>query len=271
MKSTILNFLKSIFDVIEDLVAIGIAISILIFGWSKDTDAFKNSPLLWGGIVSILTIMAIGNLRDRRYRFQKIHTTVEKTFQEILDHKIVIPMAADDFFKDGAEKIQDSLLNAATIDLLGITLSTTAGTTLKLIKDRLKANGKVRIIILDSTSDTALEQLVQQSWSKRASKEKYIALLDNVSDLLEEISNEPGIKGSFEIGYLPFIPSVGMTLVDSKKDNGAGIVKVYQQLKKGSRLFYFNKHDAPETFEFYCEQFNLMWAECKVNKVKKIV
>jgi len=269
--SMITNFLRSVLDVIEDLVTITIAAGILIFGWFVDKEIFQNNPLLWSGVVSILIVMAIGNLRDRRRRFQKIHQTVDKTLQEVLGNKIITTMGADEFFKGRMEKIQDKLLNATTIDLLGITLSTTVGATLKLIKDRLKANGKIRIIILDSNSDEALEQLVKQSWSKRASKEKYIDMIENTSDLLEEVSNEPGIKGSLEIGYLPFIPSVGMTLVDAKKDTGAGIVKVYQQLKKGTRSFYFNKHDAPETFDFYCEQFNLMWAECKTNKVKKIV
>ncbi|WKZ47935.1 MAG: hypothetical protein QY306_01045 [Anaerolineales bacterium] len=270
-KSVIANFLKSVFDVIEDLVAIAIAVGILLFGWFVDSAVFQDNPLLWSGVISILIVMAVGNLRDRRSRFQKIHQSVDRTLQEILGSKIITTMGADDFFRGGLEKIEGKLLHATTIDLAGITLSTTAGTTLKLIKDRLKANGKVRIIILDSNSDAALEQLVKQSWSKRASKEKYIAMIENVSDLFEEVSNEPGIRGSFEVGYLPFIPSVGMTLVDTKKDGGVGIVKVYQQLKKGSRLFYFSKHDAPETFEFYCEQFNLMWAECRTNKVKKIV
>jgi hypothetical protein len=271
IKTMITNFLKGVLDVIEDLVTIIIAAGILLFGWFVDKEIFQNNPLLWSGVISILIIMAIGNLRDRSRRFQKIQQTVDKTYKEVLGNKTLVTMGADEFFRGDREKIQDSLLNATTIDLIGITLSTTVGTTLKLIIDRLKANGKVRIIILDSNSDTALEQLVKQSWSKRARKEKYIAMLENTSDLLEEVSNEPGIKGSFEIGYLPFIPSVGMTLVDSKKDTGVGIVKVYQQLKEANLSFYINKHDTPETFDFYCAQFNLMWAECKTNKVKKIV
>lgn len=271
MNSIIGNFLRSFLDVIEDLVSIAIAAGILIFGWFVDKEIFQNNPLLWSGVVSILIIMAIGNLRDRRRRFHKIHQTVDKIYQEVLRNKVVMTMGADEFFKGGMEKIQHKLSNATTIDLLGITLSTTVGTTLGLIKDRLKANGKIRIIILDNTSDDALEQLVKRSWSKKADKEKYKAIIENTSDLLEEVSNEPGIKGSFEIGYLPFIPSVGMTLVDSKKDTGAGAVEIYHQLKKASPSFFFNKHDAPDTFDFYCEQFNLMWAECKINKVKKVV
>ena len=150
-------------DVIEDLVTIGIAAGILIFGWFVDKEVFQNNPLLWSGVVSILIIMAIGNLRDRRRRFQKIHQTVDKTLQEVLGNKIIMTMGADEFFKDRMEKIQDKLMSATTIDILGITLSTTVGTTLDLIKDRLKANGKIRIIILDNNSDDALEQLVKRS------------------------------------------------------------------------------------------------------------
>lgn len=271
IKTVITNFLTSVLNVIEDLVTIFIAAGILLFGWFVDKEIFQNNPLLWSGVISILIIMAIGNLRDRSRRFQKIHQTVDKTYKEILGNKILVTPGADEFFKIGKGEIQDKLFNSTTIDLIGITLSTTVGTTLNLIKDRLKSNGKIRIIILDSKSDNALEQLVKQSWSKRASKAKYVAMLENTSDLLEEISNEPGIKGSFEIGFLPFIPSVGITLVDSKKATGVGIVKVYQPLQKKNLSFYISKHDSPETFDFYCEQFNLMWAECKTNRIRKIV
>ncbi len=270
-KAWIVNLLRNGLDVIEDLVAIFIAAGILIFGWFVDQEIFQNDPLLWSGVVMILIVMAIGNLRDRRRRFRKIHKTVDETLQEIRGNKVYEVSGADHFFKGKQEEIQEKLLKATTIDLIGITLSTTVGKTLDLIKDHLKANGNVRIIILDSKSDDALAQLVKHSWSKKASKEKYIAMIENTSDLLEEISNEPGLNGSFEIGYLPFISSVGMTLVDSNQNTGVGIVTIYHQLKKASPAFCINKHDDPETFHFYCEQFNLMWDECNTNKVKKIV
>src|SRR5688572_4888046 len=97
-KSAILNFLRSILDVIEDLAAITIAGGILAFGWFVDKELFQNNPLLWSGVVSILIVMAIGNLRDRRIRFQKIHQTVDKTYHEILGSKTIVTMGADDFF-----------------------------------------------------------------------------------------------------------------------------------------------------------------------------
>ena len=142
IRTMIINFLRGMLDVIEDLVTIGIAAGILIFGWFVDKEVFQNNPLLWSGVVSILIIMAIGNLRDRRRRFQKIHQTVDKTLQEVLGNKIIMTMGADEFFKDRMEKIQDKLMSATTIDILGITLSTTVGTTLDLIKDRLKQTEK---------------------------------------------------------------------------------------------------------------------------------
>ena len=270
-KKKFANLRKDILDVIEDIIAIIIAAGILIFGWLVDKEIFKNAPLLWSGVISILIVMAIGNLRDRRRRFQKIHNTVDKTFQEIQGNKVLEPARVDDFFDGKEEDIQECLLSATTIDIVGITFSTTVGKTLDLVRDRLRANGTVRIILLDSDSGDALEQLVKRSWSKKASKEKYIAMIENTSDLLEEISNEPEMGGSFEIGFLPFIPTVGMTLVDVDQDMGVGVVTIYHQLKKGELSFSFTKEDAPETFDFYKEQFDAMWDECRANKVRKIV
>jgi hypothetical protein len=271
MKSMVLTLFINVLDVIEDLVVIFIASGYLLYGWFVDKEIFQNAPVLWSGVAMILGLMTIANLRDRRRRFRKIHETVDETLQEIRGSKVVEFAGADHFFKGEQEEIRDRLINARTIDLLGITLSTTVGPSRELIKNRLGANGEVRIIILDSSSSDALTQLVKRSWSKKASIEKYTAMLENTSDLLEEISSEPGSTGSFEIGYLPFIPSVGMTLVDSRQENGVGIVSIYHQLKKSNLAFCIYKKRDPETFNFYCEQFDLMWDDCKTNKVKKII
>ena len=236
-----------------------------------DKSIFQNSPLLWSSIVSMLTIMAIGNLRDRRRRLRKIHKAVDETLREIRGNKIIEVSGADHFFERDDDSIQDRLRNARTIDIIGITLSTTVGITRELVKDRLKDKTNIRIIILDNSYDDSLKQLVKRSWSKRASKEKYVALIDNTSDLLEDIGIKSGLTGSFKIGYLPFIPSVGMTIIDCKSSSGVGIVEVYHQLIKTSKKFYINRHDDPETFEFYCKQFELMWSECETNKVKTIL
>src|SRR5689334_8957433 len=104
-RSMIANFLRGVLDVIEDLVTIAIATGILILGWFIDKEVFQNNALLWSGVISILIVMAIGNLRDRSRRFQKIHQTVDKTLQEVIDNKIIMTMGADEFFKIGMEKI----------------------------------------------------------------------------------------------------------------------------------------------------------------------
>jgi hypothetical protein len=269
---SIKQFLRDTLDLIEDIFAIIIALSILLFGWFVDKDLFQNSPLLWSGIVAILTIMAIGNLRDRRRRLWKIHQTVDETLREMRAKKKFIEISgADDFFEADEDSIQNRLRNAKTIDIVGITLSTTVGSRRELVKDRLKEKTTIRIIILDNNHDDSLEQLVKRSWSKRVSKKRYGGLIDHTSDLLEDIGIKTGLKGSFRVGYLPFLPSVGMILVDSNLLSGAGIVEVYHQLAKASKKFYINQHDDPRTFEFYRQQFELMWSECEANTVKTII
>ncbi len=264
----ILNFIKNTLDVIEDIVAIGIAVGILLFGWFVDESIFENATLLWSGVVTILTIMAIGNLRDRSRRLRKIHETVNETFREIKGSKIIEESGADNFFNRSEDEIKNSLMTATEIDMVGITFATTRGNIQELIKDRLKVSAKIRIIMLDNTSDDSLEQLVRRSWSKKANKGDYISMIGYTTDLLEEVINEPGLSGSFEIGYLPFIPSIGMTLVDMGQDTGVGVVSLYHQLKKPSQTFSFSKHNDPETCRFYIDQFNLMWAECNKHKLK---
>lgn len=264
------SFLQIILDVIEDLVSIAIAAGILIYGWFVDQGIYDNAALLWSGVIMILTVMAIGNLRDRRSRFTRINSAVEETLNEVRGNKIYQVAGADKFFVADEDKIQVSLAASHSIDILGITLSTSVGRMLNLLRDRLRSHGKMRIIILDGESEAALEQLVKRSWSKKASKEKYLAILENTSDLLQEVGKEQGLNGSFEIGYLPFIPSIGLTLVDQSRPDAVGIVTFYHQLKKDNPSFLISKVDDPNTFDRYQDQFELMWNECKANRLVKV-
>ena len=92
----------------------------------------------------------------------------------------------------------------------------------------------MRIIILDGSSNEALEQLVKRSWSNKASVEKYTYMLENARDLLVEIGLESEkYAGSLELRYLPFVPSIGLTLVDSENNNGVGIVTTTDLLEAG--------------------------------------
>jgi hypothetical protein len=262
------DVLRWALDVIEDLVSIAIAAALLIYGWLVDQEVVKNTPLVLSTIIGILIIMAIGNLRDRRNRFRQMQETVEQTLQEVEGNKIYEVAGADKFFSEGRHEFHNKMIPiASSIAISGITLSGTVGRILDPLKDRLRAGAQVRVMMLDSTADDALRQLVKCSWSKKAKVEKYVAMLENSSDLLKDIGSESGLVGSFEIGYLPFVPSVGITLIESEHKSDTALVEIHHQLRKCSRGFQVDSSEDPESFQLYREQFELMWKECRTEKI----
>jgi len=250
-KKKLKKWFDKIINIIEDIVTILIAMGMLIFGWFIDNDLFTNNILLWSGVISILIIMAIGNIRDRNKLYNDIQETTEKTLAEIINSKIYDVDGADQLFTAKKSKISERIESGTTIDVLGITLSTSVGDLLEKIKERVKVGSEIRIIIIDSDSEEVLSQLVKVSWSKKAKIQKYKSMIDNTIDLIKELGIENKFNGSLKIGLLPFIPNFGLTLIDSNQENAYGIVTLYTQLRNIKRFFTISSKDTPKTFKFY--------------------
>jgi len=104
-KKKLKKWFDKIINIIEDIVTILIAMGMLIFGWFIDNDLFTNNILLWSGVISILIIMAIGNIRDRNKLYNDIQETTEKTLAEIINSKIYDVDGADQLFTAKKSKI----------------------------------------------------------------------------------------------------------------------------------------------------------------------
>lgn len=259
--------LRAVADVIEEIVSILLITALLAYAWFVDHTVLQDVPLLLGSAISILILVAISSLRDRLYRFRRIQEIVEETRQAILENTIIHVTRADEFFGGRDASYADLLSTASSIAISGITLSGTVQTYRATFRERLEAGAWIRLLIIDPTSEDVLKQIVLRSWSNVATPDYYKGSLGFISELVENIGNTPRAAGSLEIGYLPFAPSFGVTLVDPEEKDGAGFVEIYHHLTDKSPGFGISAGKDARTFQLYREQFELMW---KASSTKRI-
>jgi hypothetical protein len=271
--------LHPIFNVIEEIVSLIIAIGLLFYTnlFAKDQD--KSISLLLNGILLNVGLIAFSNLRDRLYRFRKIQKTVDdtrkemqKSFEdmrkEIKDRTIYKETGADEFFAGPDRKLYADLLSEAnTIFISGITLSGTIQTYRSTLRERLEAGSHIKIMMIDPDSDEALKQLVKRSWSDVATPDYYKGSIRFISELIENIGNTQHAKGSLEIGFLPFVPSFGMKILERENVSKMAFIEIYHHLSDASPCFLVDETAAPGTYQLYKKQFDIMWGACKVHKI----
>jgi len=261
------GFLRLIFDVVEEIASLIIAIALLIYSNLILPSNQGNTNLLINGILLIVGLLALSNLRDRLYRFRNIQFAIEGIQHEIHEKTIIKNIGPDDFFIGRNDSYNVYLSSASDIAILGITLSGTIQTYRLTLQKRLEAGSKIKIIILDPDSDDALRQLVLRSWSNTANPEYYKGSLRFITELITNIANTPLANGSLEIGYLPFVPSFGMTLLKHEEISSVAFVEIYQHLTDGSPGFFVDKNNAPKTFQFYQTQLEKMWGVCRKQRI----
>ena len=266
-QSKVREILQRIFDVIEEIVSLLIAGGLLIYTNLIAPSQQGYTSLVLDGILLIVGLIAISNLRDRLYRFRKIQEIIEETHQEIINKTILQSTGPDDFFTGREDSYGDFLSIATSIAISGITLSGTIQTYRAILRERLEAGSQIRIIILDPEANDALRQLVLRSWSNVATSEYYKGSLKFTSELIENIGNTTKAKGSLEIGYLPFVPSIGITILEREQAASLAFIEIYHHLTDASPGFFIDATTDPETHLNYQIQFDKMWKVCRTHKI----
>ncbi|MEX2160986.1 MAG: hypothetical protein WD751_03645 [Anaerolineales bacterium] len=255
---------------IEDIFAILVALAVLIWGWLINESILENVPLLLGGITAILTLIVIGHWRDRRKLFAE-NIKLSKQILTEIDSKTIIQFESgdsillprDEAFEKRGKNFGATLAGASTIGLCGRTLSSTVKEHESRLTKALQSGADVRIILIDPDERTALEQLVEVSWSDAAKVEVYNHLIKYSSELLASIGKSKGISGSLKIGFLPYVPSFGLTVLNGQTNEGVIFVKLWFHGENISLGPLFDKVSSPNRFGQFAGQFEKMWDDCK--------
>jgi len=252
--------LKLNLDLASDIVSIVIAI-ILFIRYQTITPQPKDSELLIG-IMAILSTIALSGIIEKRSRLSRIEQKVSDAYK-LIDRKIINRLRADEFFTRGVKIKHDFFDSANMIGISGITLSNTSSQFAHTIGQRLKTGANIRIILLASTP-SPLEQIVKRSWGETTT-EYYKNRLENTVELLKIVENNNKSNGKLQIGYLPYVPSFGISMTSAGAGNGAMYVEIYHHNSdEPSPGFYLTESTDPYWYNFFVSQFELMWKESKI-------
>lgn len=175
---------------------------------------------------------------------------------------------AKDFFVTPPSLPGHLLSGAHTIYLSGYTLGRTTREYLRYLDERLQAGASVNIMILEPKQEL-LEMCVARS-SGTTSAEHWRKRLDSTVSLIETIASSPDVIGSLELGYLPYLPSYGFTMIDPDTPNGIILVELYHHRSaEDNPTFELHAARDGEWYTFFRRQFDLMWASCRVDKLPK--
>ncbi len=255
MMKSLFQWLKTNLDLTSDAVSLLIAI-VLIVKYQTQKPQPNNAELLVG-ILAVLSVIAISGIIEKRSRLSRMEKLIQQE-KTLLENKVIDRIKADEFFQKDHKPSQEFFNSADTICISGITLGNTSGQFSYILSQRLKAGANIRVILL-SSEKCVLEQIVLRSWGETSS-EYYEKRLENTFELIKIMSTTPDAKGSLEIGFLPYVPSFGITMIDPDTPQGKSYIEIYHHNStEPGPSFYLNTNKDPFWFRFFKDQFELMW------------
>ena len=246
-------------DSVEELVSLAVAGRLVYIQLTSSINVPLNELLV--NILIISALIAISNIRYK-YSLKKLRATVDNS-NTVLNKKIFDPIRAENLFNVAHEPTKEFFEESKEINISGITLVKTIGKYHEILADRLIAGANIRIVMLKPNTD-AIKQLGLRSWGptrKGYYNTRIKSTHDQINVIAENIRTSEKTHGSMVIGYIPFVPSFGITMVDPKsKANGAAWVEIYHHKTDDTGPhFYIDSMRDGKWFIFFRKQFDEMW------------
>jgi hypothetical protein len=237
-----------------------------------DIFGLQTQSALFEIILASLAILVYGLIEQRREQ----STTAEKLDkiekllidnQTLLTRSLSGHVQASRFFSTEQRISRQSLSGANVIYLSGVNLTRTLREYLHILGERLVAGAHIRVIIVDYQSDTALKELIAKS-VESAKIENRQAALKAASTTVELLAQTPGAKGKLDVGFLPYIPHFGLTLIEPDSPNGICSVALYHHRSLEPTIkFQLTAADDPEWYNFFRKQYENLWLSCRVHSL----
>jgi len=250
-------FLANIDTLIAILISI-LAAAVGVFG--------GNQSFLLAGIAATLAILAVGLIRDRQNR--------EILGEQISELRGNLPdrPSAKAFFRTIPD-LGAYFKQATQIDLCGVTLTSTINKNFPMLRERLEAGARIRILLIDPTSH-AIEMSAQRSdnpidfeYYRRRLEGAFtdLAYLHKHYEDVRQTLKNPSKLGSLSVRLISYAPSFGITSLDFKKKEGIIFIEIYPH-KFGYNTpptFHLMHEQDKEWYTYFGDQFEQMWAAAK--------
>ena len=259
--SKLRDFFDYLLDNLFDIATILIA-GFLVLRQQLIPSAITDFSELATWVLAVLGLMAVSGLWERNRKLRRIEN-IAKEGRDLILRRLAGKAYAKDFFISEKPISDKTFASSDVIYVSGMTLTRTAREYMYVWGQRLVAGAKIRVMILD-TGNSLLKELILRS-SGDTTVDYWKNKIQAVESLISYIAQTPGSKGKIELGHLPYIPSYGLAIVDPDEPNGRCFVEMYHH--KSAKLnptFEISRSDDPEWFQFFKEQFDIMWHSCRV-------
>lgn len=248
------KFILTNFDTLVAILISIFATAIGVFGGSQF--------LLLAGIAATLAILSVGLIRDRMHR--------ETLGEQIAELKMSLPdrPSAVSFFRTRPDFLS-FMQSAVQIDLCGVTLTNTINMQFSVLRERLEAGAKIRILLIDPESQ-AIEMSAQRSINPKDTEYYRRRLESSLSDLtylykynedIKQIRKRASKPGTLSVRLLTYAPSFGMTSLDTAKKDGILYVEIFPHKLgyKTAPKFELTLANDKKWYTYFLEQYEQMW------------
>lgn len=148
--------------------------------------------------------------------------------------------------------------NAQEIDLIGYSLVALISSYQQDIIQALKRGGKYRIIIIKPNS--AASKLIDQNMTIKEMELDLVRVIQRLEQIQKEVASFPTKKaGKIEVKFMDWIPSCAIVRADDLMSIKFYALDVKTDHPKIITNMFLSSRVNPDMFEYFVQQFNLLW------------
>ncbi len=253
--------LDNIFDIATVLVAAYVVIRHRIQPFGPND---ISQLIAW--MIGILGLIAVSGFWDRNRRLRRIEKLSEES-RDLVLRRLSGKVLAGDFFISQTRLSDATFSSATTIYLVGITLTRTTRQYMHILGQRLQSGAHIKLVIVDSANDSVMQEMAYRSMGN-TSPEYWRTRMRTVEAVVQAIGSSATGNGKMEVGFLPYIPSFGLTMIDPDQPHGSCYVELsIHRSAEPNPTFELKALDDPHWFKFFRNQFDILWKSCRIETV----
>ncbi len=229
----------------------------------------ETFSLLTQIILATLAVLVYG-LIDERHTNKTIKEKLTSIEEQINNNLTGRTVRASNFFLSNKPQLNELFSSANTIWLLGYSLSRTIRDNYYIISERLSKGASIRIIVLDPANDALLEMADLES--DAATAENWRNAILGTRESVLHLAKYSKAANFTELGYLPYAPSFGMTIIDPDESNGLCFVEIYHHRSAApNATFELQASDDVFWYKFFKDQFEKLWQSCRKEEFENLL
>lgn len=255
------KFLDYLVTNLPDLLTVVVAATVIVSYTIKPPSENDLGTLL-AALLSVMGLMAISALWSRKLQLRRIEEFSERT-AVIVEERLAGTPLARHYLKTPNEV--HGLHMATTILIGGVVLGRAMRVYSSQLKEKLNSGARVQIMLLDSADTIAVESFARRSPLPNTDAAFWRTRLEQNYQVIHAIGEAiPDTGGILEIGYLPYVPSFGLLLLNPEQSDGFCAVKIYHhKIDRPEPVLHLSRSKDSDWFEFFYQQWNLLWGDCR--------